>query len=536
MSFILVNINQNLYKFFVTLLALSVFTIACNRKEGNETASEKDINNETAAISGEALAKIHCASCHAFPAPELLDKATWQYGVLPQMGYRMGIYEDTTRQSLIENGPGGALVEKSGIFPQKPIVSEEQWEQINAYYAQAAPESLPMPEKEVQTEIQHLKVEIPEFRIDPPLITFIKYNTDLNQMYVADVKADYSTINILNNQLESISTLALPSPISHISFRSDTILATLMGGFMPTDNPSGSIVKIFKKPGEKEYKGFTTLLKNLQRPAAVAYQDFNEDDLEDIVVCEYGNHTGKLSLFLNQKSGQYARKILSVDPGAICVVIRDLNHDELPDIVALMAQGNERIDVYYNQGGGTFQVENLVQFPASYGSASISMLDWNQDGFEDIIYVNGDNADYSQILKPYHGVRIFLNDGENHFKEAYFQHINGASKAITHDFDQDGDLDIATISFFPDLINSPEEGFIFLENISSEEGIQFNLHSFNQAASGRWITMEAADFDKDGKSEIILGAFTGMAIQGDMDGKLGTQLIENSPTVMVLKF
>jgi len=525
--------------FLLTLYTFIILSIAgvfsCSKKDSENSIANTE-EKDTIAYSGENLAKIHCASCHVYTEPELLTKDIWKNSVLPQMAHRMGIYEDTVRESLIESGSGGRLVEQRGIFPTKSIISEEKWEKIKSYYLEKAPDSLILPEKEIQMGINGLKVELPEFRISPPMITAIKYHTELKQIFVADAKTDFSTINILDNQLNSVSTLALPSPISHIDFQSDTILATLMGGFMPTDSPGGSVVRIFKRPGENEYKGFTTILKDLQRPVHTTYADINGDRLEDIIVCEYGNHTGKLSLFINRMNGQYERKILSADPGATTVTIRDLNGDGLPDIIALMAQGNERIDVYYNQGQGDFKIQNLLKFPPSYGSVFMTLMDWDHDGFEDIIYVNGDNADYSMILKPYHGIRIFINDGKNNFHEVFFQQINGAYQATAHDFDRDGDMDIATISFFPDLIHNPEEGFVLMENISTKDTILFNLDSFDQVTSGRWLTMDTADLNNDHFPELILGAFTGMPVQGDVDGKFGTRLIESSPTLMVLQF
>ncbi|MCB0564242.1 MAG: VCBS repeat-containing protein [Phaeodactylibacter sp.] len=56
--------------------------------------------------------------------------------------------------------------------------------------------------------------------------------------------------------------------------------------------------------------------------------------------------------------------------------------------------------------------------------------DLNQDGREDILYVNGDNADYSIVDKPYHGVRLFLNNGNNEFSEKYFHPMPGAFREI----------------------------------------------------------------------------------------------------------
>ncbi|WP_020529319.1 FG-GAP repeat domain-containing protein [Flexithrix dorotheae] len=520
---------------FILYFFLAILLVSCNNPAQDSTIQEVNSEEEINGI-GETLSRQYCGSCHLYPEPELLDKNTWKYSTLPQMGYRMGIYGDISRQSLIEKGQGGRLVERKNIYPHKPILDEEQWEFINEFYVKNAPDSLSVPSLDLKSDLSGLKVKTPDFHISPPMVTAIQYQAELKQLFVADAKADYSTINILDQSLSSISTLAIPSPISHIEFSADTILATLMGGFMPTDNPDGSIIKIFKVNGQSEYKGFTSLIKNLQRPVFTEYTDINGDNLDDIIVCEYGNHTGKLSLFIKQVNGQYQKKILSNDPGASKAIIRDINRDGLLDIIVLMSQGNERIDVYYNQGDGNFKMENLLMFPPSYGSVFISMLDWNQDGFEDIIYVNGDNADYSMVLKPYHGVHIFLNDGANKFQEAFFQHLNGAYKAIADDFDKDGDLDIATISFFPDLIRTSKEGFVFMENISKGDSILFELKSINQASTGRWLIMESVDFENDDSPELVLGSFTGMAIQGDNSGEYSKRLISNSPTIILIQF
>lgn len=523
------------YTFYVILGCLQILLFSCKGKP-EATPNEVLNHNRAEGISAETLAKNHCAGCHVFPEPELLDKKTWQLGVMPQMGHRMGIYADVSRQSLIETNPGGILVEGQNIFPPKPILSPSQWNLIQDYYKNNAPDSLIVPNKKIRMGIKGLKIKVPEFHVSPPMVTAIKYNPELNEVYVADTKTDYSAINILDHNLESVSTLALPSPISYLDCKSDTIIATLMGGFMPTDNPSGSVVKIFKRPGEKEYRGFMSILKNLQRPVQTTFADLTGDHLEDIIVCEYGNHTGKLSLFIKLANGEYSKRILSSDPGAAAVEIRDLNQDGRPDIVVLMSQGNERIDVHYNLGEGNFNTSTLLRFPPSYGSVSFSLVDWNLDGHDDIVYVNGDNADFSRFLKPYHGLRIYLNDGKNNFKEAFFQHQNGAYKAINHDFDKDGDQDIAMISFFPDLFRNPKEGFIYLENISVGDSITCNIRTFEQASSGRWLIMEPTDFDQNNFPELLLGSFTGMAINGDPKGEMAQQFAQKSPTIMLLDF
>ncbi|WP_431214812.1 FG-GAP-like repeat-containing protein [Puia sp. P3] len=90
----------------------------------------------------------------------------------------------------------------------------------------------------------------------------------------------------------------------------------------------------------------------------------------------------------------------------------------------------------------------MLRWPPSYGSSYFELADFNGDGFADIVYTCGDNADFSPVLKPYHGVYIYLNDGHNSFRPWYFFPINGCYKAVARDFDGDGDLDLAAIAFF----------------------------------------------------------------------------------------
>jgi hypothetical protein len=82
--------------------------------------------------------------------------------------------------------------------------------------------------------------------------------------------------------------------------------------------------------------------------------------------------------------------------------------------------------------------------------------------------------------------------------------MNGAFKAVARDFDGDGDLDIAAISFFPDYQKSPEESFVYLEN---QGGLKFAPSTFQECIMGRWITMDVGDLDGDGDLDIVLGSY-----------------------------
>jgi hypothetical protein len=246
----------------------------------------------------------------------------------------------------------------------------------------------------------------------------------------------------------------------------------------------------------------STIIDSLKRPVHFEINDLNNDGLDDFVVCAFGNYSGTLVAFRNLGDGKYERLVIQNLPGARKVIIRDFDGNGLNDILALMTQGDERIILVLNQGDFNFRESTLLRFPPVYGSSYFDVADFNNDGKFDLLYTNGDNADYSMVLKPYHGVRIFLNNGNNSFNESWFFNMHGASQAAARDFDGDGDLDIAAISFFPDFEKHPEQGFIYFEN---KEG-QFVPQVSEFGAKGRWLTMEASDIDQDGDCDLMLGA------------------------------
>ena len=63
------------------------------------------------------------------------------------------------------------------------------------------------------------------------------------------------------------------------------------------------------------------------------------------------------------------------------------------------------------------------------------------------------------------------------------------------DFDGDGDLDIAAISYFPDYAKHPDEGFVYLRN---DGDWHFQPFVLREARQGRWLVMDAGDIDGDG--------------------------------------
>ena len=96
-------------------------------------------------------------------------------------------------------------------------------------------------------------------------------------------------------------------------------------------------------------------------------------------------------------------------------------------------------------------------------------------------------------------------------------------------FDKDGDLDIASISFFPDYEKTPEESFIYWRN---EGDFLFESYSFSEASSGRWLTMDANDADEDGDVDIVPG--NAKFSLGNIPPAIMTKWNVYSPSILIL--
>ncbi|HYK43849.1 MAG TPA: VCBS repeat-containing protein [Parafilimonas sp.] len=475
---------------FFLASSLVIFFTSCHDYEKN---SSHGSTPDASIREGKTLAAKYCASCHLLPDPSLLDSKSWENGVLPQMGPRLGIFYYGSRQypSYVNDLNVG-----KNFYPAEPVISFDDWQHLIDYYAATSPDSL-LPKSSparIDYSSTMFQPQSPALRLNAPATSFIKITSQ--QIVVCDVVA--KKLFRFNGSLNLIDSCDTRTAVTDVIIDSNQYTLCNTGVLNPNNGKFGlvGLINLAEQVSD-------TIIDKLMRPVQVSRADLDHDGKDDYLVCEFGNLSGALSWLQNTDTG-YVRHVIRPFPGAIKTYIDDYNHDGLPDIWALFAQGEESVFLFTNKGNGQLQQKEILRFPPSYGSSSFELDDFNKDGFPDIVYTCGDNADYSVILKPYHGVYIFINDGKNNFTQKYFFPINGCYKAIARDFDNDGDLDIATIAFFPDYVRRPEEGFVYLKN---EGNFQFKPYTVNAAKNGRWLTMDAGDVDGDGKIDLVLGNF-----------------------------
>jgi len=151
---------------------------------------------------------------------------------------------------------------------------------------------------------------------------------------------------------------------------------------------------------------------------------------------------------------------------------------------------------------GNFKETIILQQHPLFGYTWFELLDFNHDGFIDLLTANGDNGNMSPrtkiIMDP-----LYLNDGQNHFEEKWFFPLNGAYKAWPLTLTRTVIWTSLPFPFSRLTKKSPDESFC----LSGEpRRSAFDAHTFPESTTGRWVTMDVGDVDGDGDADIVLGS------------------------------
>ncbi len=134
----------------------------------------------------------YCQSCHQLPDPSLLDTKSWEKGVLPNMGPRLGIF-----RYGFETYPSDRRDRDldSNFYPSQPLLRLDEWQNIIDYYTATSPDSLPKQDRKrpVQSHLPLFTVQFPRFTYQNPTTSFVKINTgdSLHPLVIGDVFKQY---------------------------------------------------------------------------------------------------------------------------------------------------------------------------------------------------------------------------------------------------------------------------------------------------------------------------------------------------------
>ncbi len=461
------------------------FLLLASTLLGQETASLEE------RLEGLRLARQHCVTCHLLPDPSALDLKTWHDEVLPRMKYRLGFTSPE-----LEKSTNIQILREHRRIPLKPVMTEAQWLTLSRYYFAEAP-AKPRPQVDhepISVGATPFEVRLPVLRLTNQSVCAVAIRPTAKEIWIGEDHP--GTVHRLGADGALLESFPLSSPPARIRFEGGHALVAAMGLLPPNDQSSGALFRVASGTTA------TSLLGGLRRPVDFLDADFDGDGAPDFIFAEFGNNIGRLTLHHPGKPGSKPAELLGL-PGTVALESADHDGDGRLDFAALVSQETESLLLFQNDGKGGFRRSSLFQKPPQFGHSHFESADFDGDGRREFLVCNGDNGEFNSPLKPYHGVRIYRRT-EAGMEEKWFYPLNGAYSAHAADFDGDGDLDVAAISYFPDYAANPREGFVYFENLG---GWRFRPSTIKECIAGRWMVMASGDLDGDGDEDLVLGSY-----------------------------
>jgi hypothetical protein len=230
--------------------------------------------------------------------------------------------------------------------------------------------------------------------------------------------------------------------------------------------------------------------------------DVNNDRLDDFILLGAAGDPDKL--FIQQSDGTFRfRDVPSFrkDKGfeSTCGALVDLDRDGNPDLLigsggndVLVDQLNYIVRVYKNDGHGNFTGDPYSIPPVIGNFSTIKVSDFNKDGINEI-FLGARLVPGNYGLPPQSYLLRFDGNNWSDLAPESLGNVGMVTDAAWADADGDGDNDLVVVGdWMPVHIFLNDRGRLADPVIIPE-------------SSGWWMSMEAADLDKDGDTDFVLG-------------------------------
>ena len=360
-----------------------------------------------------------------------------------------------------------------------------RWDAIKTYYLKQShekPEPVLPPEQPVSTDFGHRST------VEKLDVTAIHHDSTNGLVYIGDALS--RAVLVFDRVFRKVRTFAADKVPCDFQLVGDRLYVCSHGTLDPLDDESGEVGYITES-GQGKYH---SLLRGLNRPTR--YVPFRHSGENYAVLCEYGISKGKITVY---REGQ-SIFVLPMS-GAIDCRALDTDADGQPELYVLVAQEHEcllRLKVL--PGGGIGQ-SVLIKKQPGWGFTAMEMLDLDGDGAVNVLLSNGDTTEFRSNPRQYHGIRIY-DLGKDDLAETQFIPAYGVMDFTVLDAEADGDLDIASVSYFADFRHQPQQAAM----LHLRTGGRFQSQSLPGYEQGRWCRIAKGDIDSDGDQDLLLGS------------------------------
>jgi hypothetical protein len=250
-------------------------------------------------------------------------------------------------------------------------------------------------------------------------------------------------------------------------------------------------------------------------PTSVAAAATTTSGYPDLIVTAGNDNT--VSVLLNLADGTGVFNPLEVRYGTgttpYSAVVADLNGDGKNDIVVANS-GSGSVSVLLGNGGATGTYQSQVNYDSGPQPNSVTFGDFNNDGYTDLAFADGDCASCTP-----NAVSIVFgrNDGTFGAPNTYSTLTGSETDTDTYalvawDFNNDGNLDIAAVN------NKTNNVSILLGNGTNTSTLQAAV---SYPVGNQPVAIAYGDFNQDGKMDLVVANFGSNSISvliGNGDG------------------
>ena len=222
--------------------------------------------------------------------------------------------------------------------------------------------------------------------------------------------------------------------------------------------------------------------------------DFNNDSFLDIILSK--RLANPYTMYLGHGNSSFTKQVIhSIQDWICCMTVADLNDDTLPDIVGTVC-GDKAFEVLLGKGNGTFA--DPVFYLTDGKLDTIILDDFNHDRQMDIVVT------FASL--PTLGISLGYGNG-SFMEQTTYQTIFIPKHLATGDFNNDNHHDIVIVGDFIGANIGENIGVLLgYGNGSFQDPI---LSSSDYDAN----YVSVADFNKDGRLDIVISAYMNSRIQ-----------------------